>query len=89
MPTVEENSQPTLGSSDDYQLTFEIPQFDKKWQQKVIARNLIYCPLDPEPYEYLDWFELQEEAIRLVPIVHQTVKELEIITNIEFIITIS
>lgn len=70
-------------SINDYQLTLEVPQFDQKWQQTVIARNLIYCPLDPEAYEYQDLFELQEEAIRLVPLLHQTVKELEITSNIE------
>lgn len=70
-------------SADDYQLTLQIPQFDMRWQQTVFARNLIYCPLDPTPHEYLDWFEIQEEAIRLTPIVHQAVKELEIMANIE------
>lgn len=83
MPVPEEENPSKSISLDDYQLTFQVPQFDQKWKQTVIARNLIYCPLDPELYEYLDWFELQEEAIRLVPIVHQTVKELEIMANIE------
>lgn len=83
MPIPNEHNPPKAISVEDYQLTLEIPQFDQKWQQTVIARNLIYCPLDPEAYEYQDLFELQEEAIRLVPILHQTVKELEITSNIE------
>lgn len=84
MPVPKDSANPPkIISTDDYQLTLEIPQFDQKWQRTVIARNLIYCPLDPEAYEYQDVFELQEEAIRLVPILHQTVKELEIISNIE------
>lgn len=83
MPAPEEKIPFKSISLDDYQLSFQVPQFDNKWQQTVIARNLIYCPLNPEPYEYLDWFELQEEAIRLVPLVHQTVKELEIQAKIQ------
>lgn len=83
MPEPKENISQKPISSNDYQLTFEVPQFDQKWQQTVIARNLIYCALDPELYEYLDWFELQEEAIRLVPLIHQTVKELEISAQIK------
>lgn len=82
-PLMREETTSKEGSADDYHLTLQVPQFDKKWQQTVIARNLIYCPLDLEQYEYLDWFELQEEAIRLAPIIHQTVKELEIMAKIE------
>ena len=83
MPVSEAKTPFKSISLDDYQLVFQVPQFDAKWQQTVIARNLIYCPLDPDLSEYLEWFELQEEAIRLVPLVHQTVKELEIQTNIQ------
>lgn len=86
MPIPEEATAHKAISADDFQLTLQVPQFDKKWQQTVIARNLIYCPVDPDSYEYLDWFELQEEAIRLVPIVHQTVKELEIMAHMELVL---
>lgn len=83
MPFPEDNISQELISADDYRLTCEIPQFDKKWLQTVFARNLIFCPLDPELYDYLDWFEIQEEAIRLVPNIDQTVKELDIMASTE------
>lgn len=83
MPVPEEKTPFQSISLYDYQLVFQVPQFDTKWQQTVIVRNLIYCPLELGTYEHLEWFELQEEAIRLVPLVHQTVKELEIQAKIQ------
>lgn len=83
MPISGENNPSKVATADDYQLTLQIPEFDLKWQQTVIARNLVYCSLEPGFYEYRDWFELQEEVIRLSPILDQTVKELEIIANIK------
>jgi hypothetical protein len=64
-------------TADDYNLVLEVPQFDDKWQQITIARSLIYCPLDQEQHGWSDWFELQLEAIRLTPLLHQTLNELK------------
>lgn len=84
LPLLEGNKMVKFATADDYQLSFEIPQFDEKWQQTIIARNLIYCPLDPGAYEWCDWFELQLEAIRLVPLLDQTLNEWIIKTEIEY-----
>lgn len=83
LPIVEDNNATKDVTAENYQLSFGLPQFDNKWQQTVIARNLIYCPLDPGAYEWSDWFELQLDAIRLVPLLDQTLKELMIKSDIE------
>ena len=64
-------------TADDYQMSLELPTFDDKWQQTMVARSLIYCPLNQEQHGWSDWFELQLEAIRLTPLLHQTLKELK------------
>lgn len=65
-------------TADDYQLTFEMPKFDEKWQVTTIARSLIYCPLKEDQHGWSEWFEIQEEAIRLTPLLHHSLKEFEI-----------
>lgn len=70
-------------TADDYQMSLELPQFDNKWQQTIIARSLIYCPLEQEQHGWSDWFELQLEAIRLTPLLHQTLNELQIRSQIK------
>ena len=37
-------------TADDYQLTFELPKFDEKWQLTTVARSLIYCPVEQEQH---------------------------------------
>lgn len=70
-------------TADDYQLSFDIPSFDQRWQKTSIARSLIYCPVDNEQHGWSVWFELQLEAIRLTPLLHQTLKEIKIKTEFE------
>lgn len=64
-------------TADDYQMTSRLPRFDDQWQQIILARSMIYCPLDYEQHGWSDWFELQLEAIRLTPLLHENLKELQ------------
>lgn len=75
-------------SADDYQMTLEIPRFDDQWEQITLARSLIYCPLDFEHHGWNEWFELQLEAIRLTPLLHQSLKELQIKFRIKTTLTL-
>lgn len=81
-PLVEGQTIQKTDTIDDYQVFFEHPQIDPRWQQTEIARSLIYCPHDPAAHEWSDWFELQQEAIRLTPILDQTLEECQIMHNI-------
>ena len=70
-------------TANDYQMTFELPTFDDAWQRTAITRSLIYCPLDEEQHGWSEWFELQLEASRLTPLLHQTLRECEILGMIQ------
>lgn len=65
-------------TKEDYHISLSIPQFDDQWVQVRIARSLICCACDLEQHNWHDQFELQSEAIRLTPILHQTLKEEQI-----------
>jgi hypothetical protein len=78
LPVIDSGEASKPFTVDDYQMTLELPRFDDKWQQTVMARSLIYCPLDQEQHGWSDWFELQHEAVRLTPLLHKTLKELKI-----------
>jgi|GEM_PF-3395651 len=69
-------------SIDDYNIICQLPEFDKEWQKFRLARELIYCPTDEESGGDIDWFEIQLEAIRLTPLVHQSLEESKILTAI-------
>ena len=60
---------------DDYQLTFEVCSFDNEWDQKLLAKNLIYCPSEDELGWYNEWFTPQENAIRLTPLLHKNIED--------------
>ncbi len=70
-------------TADDYRMTLGIPRFDDQWQKITLARSLIYCPLDDEQHGWSDWFEIQLEAIRLAPLLDQSLKDLQIKFQIE------
>jgi len=65
-------------TADDYQLTCQLPKLDDDWEAITMARALIYCPFDGEMHGWNDWFEIQTEAIRLTPLLHQTLNECKI-----------
>ncbi len=69
-------------SIDDYGIIFQLPQFDGEWQKSKLARDLIYCPSNEEFGGDIDWFEIQLEAIRLTPLLHQALEEAKILTAI-------
>ncbi len=77
-----ENARPS-GSPDDYLMTCELPQFDEEWQKTMLARELIFCPSEGEEGGNLDWFEVQLEAIRFTPLLHQTLEESKTIYMIQ------
>jgi hypothetical protein len=66
-------------TADDYKIIFELPQFDEEWETITLAEELIYCPANGEESGGIDWFEIQREAIRLTPLLHQSLKETKII----------
>lgn len=74
-------------SVDDYQMSLNLPRFDDEWEQIILARSLIYCPVDYEQHGWSDWFELQREAIRLTPLLHQSLKEIQTKFQIEITLT--
>ena len=78
LPVIDGADTNLLITADDYQLTFEIPKFDEKWQLTTVARSLIYCPLEEEQHGWSEWFEIQLEAIRLTPLLHHSLKECEL-----------
>ncbi len=71
-------------SIDDYVITLEHPQFDDRWQQTTISRALLFCMHDHEDHAWDEWFEPQTEAIRLTPLLHQTINESIILNRIQF-----
>jgi hypothetical protein len=75
LPVINDNQTDLPISADDYQLTFQLPQFDKQWQRTTVARSLIYCPGDQELHDWSKLFEIQEEAIRFTPLLHHSLKE--------------
>lgn len=68
---------------DDYHMVFEYPQFDTGWELTTLARGILYCPSDREEGDCSDWFELQHEAIRLTPLLHQSLEDYKIIYHID------
>lgn len=78
LPCIESNAIKSEITAEDYQITYELPKFDDLWIRTNLARSFIYCPLDEEQYGWSDWFELQLEAVRLTPLLHQTLKEIQI-----------
>lgn len=74
-------------SADDYQMSLKLPRFDEEWEQTILARSLIYCPSDNEQRGWSDWFDLQREAIRLTPLLHQSLKEIKTKFQIEITLT--
>lgn len=83
LPMARDHGSHKSVTADDYQLTLEWPQFDDKWQQTTMARSIVYCPLDQELHAWVDWFELQLEAIRLTPLLDQTLNELQAKSQIQ------
>lgn len=78
LPVATEADTNLPATAADYQLTFKMPKFDEKWQLRTIARSLIYCPLEEDQHGWSEWFEIQEEAITLTPLLHHSLKEREI-----------
>ena len=78
MPVIDGADTSLPITADDYQLTFELPRFDEKWQLTTVAHILIYCPVEQEQHGWSEWFEIQLEAIRLTPLLHHSLKECEI-----------
>jgi hypothetical protein len=67
----------------DYQLTFELPEYNAVEERRTTARSLIYCPSQGEiNHWWNEWFEMQDEAIRHVPLVFQDIKERMLIRQI-------
>lgn len=75
IPIDPKKSSTDAASIDDYQITLEHPQFDKRWQQTVVSRAILYCMAETEAHSWDEWFELQHEAIRLTPLLHQSLNE--------------
>jgi hypothetical protein len=75
LPVVNDNQTDLPISADDYQLTFQLPQFDEQWERTTVARSLIYCPGDQELHDWSKLFEIQEEAIRFTPLLHHSLKK--------------
>lgn len=71
-------------SANDYQLTFKLPQFSAQEEQRTMARSLLFCSSSGEINHWWDeeWFEIQDEAIRYVPLIFQEIKENTIIRKI-------
>lgn len=86
LPIIENYDKGKPFTADDYQLSFELPTFDDNWERTTSSRSLIYCPLDQEQHSWSDWFELQLEAIRFTPLLHQSLKEWKI--KVEFAINL-
>ncbi len=83
LPVVEKVDKNAPLSADDYQLTYQLPQFNLEEEQRMLVRSLIFCPSDGEIYHWWDeWFEIQYEAIRYVPLIFQEIKERTIIRKI-------
>lgn len=78
-----DNREP-IGDKEDYHLSFELPIFDARFEQELIARALIFCPADSEMFRWDDWFELQLEALRFTPLLYQGLKEDRIVTQIRY-----
>lgn len=66
-------------SIDDYLITLGHPQFDNQWQQTFISRALIFCMDENEAHGWDEWFELQHEAIRFTPLLHQSLNEVTLL----------
>lgn len=84
LPIIDVGTARGFITSDDYQLTLEIPTFDHKWEQATMARSLLYCPADHEQFGWSDWFELQLEAVRLTPLLHQALEVVKIKHDFNF-----
>lgn len=82
-PVDPEKSSHDKTSIDDYLITLEYPQFDNKWQQTFISRALIYCMSENEAHGWDEWVELQLEAIRLTPLLHQSLNEATLLHSIQ------
>lgn len=81
LPIREDNQKPA--SVNDYEMHFALPQFDESWETATLARGLIFCPTEGEEGGWSDWFELQLEAIRITPLLHQSIEECKIINAID------
>jgi len=76
LPFTCEDANPTSSTVDDYQLIFQFPSTNAKTEGELFARALLYCPgNDEEIGDCQIWFSPQEEAIRLAPLLHQSLKE--------------
>ncbi len=74
--------KPGAVSTDDYQITCEIPQFDESWAQTSLARGWVFCPTESEFPCIEEWFVPQIEAIRFTPILYQNLQELQQLSQI-------